>query len=283
MSSPRSWWRPTAVDSRDARAFGFPAVRTLLVRVVLAAGAVVLLAAATASAMGLDPRDRGLLEEGTGVVVVDLSLSIEDDTSGAVRNALRRLIAADAPVGLVVFSDVAYELLPPGTPPSELKGLVRMLTPVAGAGVVNPWSDTFRAGTRISSAMQLAHAMLEADNVEERLGAPDQRPRDRARRRACARSRRSARCGATTFRCTSSPSDRRATAGCSSARSSARTRSSRRLLPNEAMRTPTEVAGRCRAACSCSEPLFLVALAAHELFAGRLALPRAPRLRRRAA
>src|SRR5215218_7783769 len=166
MSSRRSWWRPAAIDSHEARAFGFPAVRTLVVRVVLAAGAVALLAATTASARDLDPRDRGLLQEGTGVVVVDLSLSIEDDTSGAVRSALRRLMAADAPVGLVVFSDVPYELLPPGTPSSELKGLVRMLTPVGGAGVVNPWSDTFRAGTRISTAMQLARAMLKEDHVK---------------------------------------------------------------------------------------------------------------------
>jgi hypothetical protein len=166
MSSPRSWWRPDAVDSHDARSFGLPAVRTLLLRVALAVGAIGLLVAAVQTARGLDPRDRGLLQEGTGVVVVDLSLSIEDDTSGAVRAALRRLIAADAPVGLVVFSDVPYELLPPGTPPAELKGLVRMLTPIAGAEVVNPWSDTFRGGTRISTAMKLAKEMIEGDRVK---------------------------------------------------------------------------------------------------------------------
>lgn len=166
MSSRSRWWRPTAIDSHEARSFGAPAVRTLLLRLGLAAAAVVLLAAATDSARGLDPRDRGLLPEGTGVVVVDLSLSIQDDTSGATRGALRRLMDADAPVGLVVFSDVPYELLPPGSPPSELKGLIRMLTPIAGAGVVNPWSDEFRGGTRISTALQLAKEMLEGDRVK---------------------------------------------------------------------------------------------------------------------
>jgi hypothetical protein len=283
MSSPRNWWRPTAVDSRDARAFGFPAVRTLLVRVVLAAGAIVVLAAATASAMGLDPRDRGLLQEGTGVVVVDLSLSIEDDTSGAVRNALKRLIAADAPVGLVVFSDVPYELLPPGTPPSELKGLVRMLTPVAGVGVVNPWSDTFRAGTRISSAMQLAREMLQADNVKngsvllisDLETAPDDVP-------ALARALRALRRDDIPVHLVAlGPS------------------SDSRLLfgeilgqdafepppppPERSDATPAEVRRPLPRGLLVLGAVFLLALAAHELFAGRLALPRAPRLRRRAA
>lgn len=160
------WWRPAAIDSPDVRGFGAPALRTLLLRVGLGGSALLLLAAATASARGLDPRDRGLVPEGTGVVVVDVSLSIADDASGDVRRALRRVIAADVPVGLVVFSDVPYELLPPGSPPNELRGLVRMLTPFPGGDVINPWSDTFRGGTRISTALQLAKAMLEDDRVE---------------------------------------------------------------------------------------------------------------------
>ena len=50
----------------------------------------------------------------TGVVVLDLSLSILDDQSGVVRRTLQSLVDSDAPVGVVVFSDVPYELLPPG-------------------------------------------------------------------------------------------------------------------------------------------------------------------------
>ena len=59
-----------------------------------------------------------------------------------------------------------YELLPPGTPPSELRPLIRMLTPTTQGDVVTPWSDVFRSGTAISKALQLAQDMLEGDNVK---------------------------------------------------------------------------------------------------------------------
>lgn len=283
MNSPHRWWRPDAIDSRDARSFGAPAVRTVLLRVALGAAAVALLVAATDYARGLDPRDRGLLQEGTGVVVVDLSLSIEDDTSGAVRRALQRLMRADAPIGLVVFSDVPYELLPPGSPPAELKGLVRMLTPVAGGPVVNPWSDEFRGGTRISTALQLAKEMLEGDRVKngsillisDLETAPDDVP-------ALARVLRSLRqADLPVHLVTLGPS------------------SDSRLLFGEILgqqafeplprrdetgaETPVERRRPLPRGLLVLGGLFLVALAAHERFAGRLALPAAQRLWRSAA
>jgi hypothetical protein len=155
------------VDSPDAGAFGAAFRRTRLVQVALAGAAVVLLAAAAASARGLDPRERGLLPSGsTGVVVLDLSLSIADESYRDLRRALRRLIETNAPVGLVVFSDVPYELLPPGTPAAELRSLLRLLVPVGSGAPVNPWTQTFRAGTQISAALELAREMLERDRVE---------------------------------------------------------------------------------------------------------------------
>jgi hypothetical protein len=282
MSSRRRWWRPAAIDSHDARSFGAPAVRTLLLRLVLAAAAIGLLLASIAVARGLDPRDRGLIPEGTGVVVVDLSLSIEDDTSGNTRNALRRLLAADAPIGLVVFSDVAYELLPPGTPPSELKGLIRMLTPVPGAGVVNPWSDTFRGGTRISTALRLAKEMLEGDNVTDGSillisdleTAPDDVP-------ALARVLRSIRGADIPVHLVAlgPSSDSRLLFG------EILGRQAFEPLPR-ADRTGAELPAEGRRPLPRGllvlGALFLVALAAHERFAGRLALTSSPR-RRRAA
>ena len=57
---------------------------------------VLLLAAAVSTARGLDPRDRGLLPTGTtGVVILDLSLSILDDQSGVVRRTLQTLVETD--------------------------------------------------------------------------------------------------------------------------------------------------------------------------------------------
>ena len=159
--------RRRGVSSHDVAALRGPVRRTFGVRLVLVIGALVLLAAAAASASNLETRERGLLPSGsTGVVVLDLSLSIADEDYLAVRRALRRLVADDAPIGLVVFSDVPYELLPPGTPASTLRPMLRLLLPPELGPPVNPWSQTFRAGTRISTALELAKDMLERDGVE---------------------------------------------------------------------------------------------------------------------
>jgi hypothetical protein len=125
-------------------------------------------AAAAASAPGLETQEKALLPQGSiGVVVVDLSLSIADEDYTVVRGALRRLIEEDARIGLVVFSDVPYELLPPGTPAAEMLPMLRLLVPPRVGAPVNPWTTSFRAGTRISSAIELAAQMLERDEVED--------------------------------------------------------------------------------------------------------------------
>jgi hypothetical protein len=129
--------------------------------------ALALAVAAVASARGLDTREQGLIPSGsTGVVVVDLSLSIADEDYRAIRGAFRRLVAEDASIGLVAFSDVAYELLPPGTPASELRPMLRLLVPPGPGPPITPWTDTFRAGTRVSTALELAREMLERDGVQ---------------------------------------------------------------------------------------------------------------------
>lgn len=157
-----------AIASPDASAFPAGARRTRLVRIALVGTAVALLLAAASSARSLETRQRGLLPTGNvGVVVVDLSLSIADEDYHVVRRALSTLIAEDARIGLVVFSDAPYELLPPGTPASEMRPMLRLLIPPRLGPPVNPWTQTFRAGTRISSALGLARGMLERDGVEK--------------------------------------------------------------------------------------------------------------------
>jgi len=159
--------RGRGVHSHDVGALRAATRRARLLRGALVVAALVLLGAAAASARELETQERGLLPDGTtGVVVVDLSLSIADEDYNAVRRSLRRLIAEDSRIGLVVFSDVAYELLPPGTPASELRPMLRLLVPPKLGPPINPWSSTFRAGTRISAALELAGDMLERDGVE---------------------------------------------------------------------------------------------------------------------
>ncbi|MBA2298825.1 MAG: VWA domain-containing protein [Actinobacteria bacterium] len=157
---------PPTVGTPDARSFPAATRRARILRTAFAGAALLLVVAAAAHARGLDASKPGLVPSGTtGVAVIDLSLSITDEDYRSVRNAFRRLIDQNASIGLVVFSDVAYELLPPGTPASELRPMLRLLVPPRLGPPINPWVDTFRSGTRVSVALELARTMLERERV----------------------------------------------------------------------------------------------------------------------
>ena len=108
--------RRPAVDSHDAQALRVASLRTLLFQVALVVLSVATLGLATASARGLNPGSPRLLPGAGGILVIDLSASIGEEDYGGIRRTVRRLIDEDASIGLIVFSDVGYELLPPGTP-----------------------------------------------------------------------------------------------------------------------------------------------------------------------
>ena len=280
----RTWSRRVlsplpAVGTHDVRSFRASSRRTLALRVLFAGATVLLLAAAVASARDLDPRDRGLLPTGsTGVVVLDLSLSILDDQSGVVRRTLQTLVDTDAPVGVVVFSDSPYELVPPGTPAEELRPIIRLLTPTAGGKVVSPWTDTFRSGTRISAALRLAQDMLVGDRVKDGSillvsdleTAPDDVPETAKILRKIQRS------GTPVRLLALGPS------------SDARTLFGGILGPGAFTPLADGPLGAPEPPDAPRRPLprtlllfgllFLVALAAHERYGGRLALPRTPKV-----
>ena len=156
-----------AVDSHDLAGLRGVIRRTGLVRLVLAAGAVALVLAAAATARDPKSSEQTLVPpDRIGVVVLDLSLSITDDDYATIRRALRRLVTENASIGLAVFSDAPYELLPPGTPARELQPILRLLVAPRLGPVRNPWTQTFRAGTRISAALDLAKSMLERDQID---------------------------------------------------------------------------------------------------------------------
>jgi hypothetical protein len=162
----RFFRRGPAVDSHDVGVLRPVVNRTTLLRLALAGGAVALVLAAVAAARDPATTERALIPpDRVGVVVLDLSLSITDDDYTAIRRTLRRLVADEATIGLVVFSDIPYELLPPGTPASELRPLLRLLVAPRLGSAQNPWTQTFRAGTRISVALELARSTLERDHV----------------------------------------------------------------------------------------------------------------------
>jgi hypothetical protein len=144
-----------------------PAVRrTLLIRLVLAAILVALVVAAVDTGRSRAEAGRGLVPGGVGgMVVLDVSRSIKPEANRTITQVLQQLIDANARIGLVAFSDIAYELLPPGSPSAELRPLLPYFapetTPRPGAEPSpNPWSGNFSGGTQISSGLAVAHASL---------------------------------------------------------------------------------------------------------------------------
>ena len=135
--------------------------RTTIVRVVLAAALVAALALAFLASRGSDVRQAPLIPSNTtGIVVLDLSASVYEAAFGS---TLTKMARQGERAGLVVFSDSAYEVLPPGTPGRELLPFLRFFRPdpnsTTGSFPPNPWQD-FRAGTRISAGLAEAHASL---------------------------------------------------------------------------------------------------------------------------
>jgi hypothetical protein len=159
--------RRAAIPYGDLAPLRSPVLRTRAFRVVVAVAAVALLAAAALTARSSAQTRSSIVPKGTrSVVVIDLSKSIIDSEFQPIGATLRRLISSNTPSGLVVFSDVAYELLPPGTPAKALVPLLRFFTAGKRGYPTNPWQATFRAGTRISSALDLAHEMLTSAGIK---------------------------------------------------------------------------------------------------------------------
>ena len=140
--------------------------RTRAIRLLLVLALLALFAGTVLLARGLQSGETALLPAGrSGVVVLDLSRSVDPDALRRTGGVLRSLIRSNASVGLVVFSDVAYELLPPRTPARRLEPMLRFFTETDGRFPDNPWAPTFRAGTRISHGLEIARAMLVNGHV----------------------------------------------------------------------------------------------------------------------
>jgi hypothetical protein len=135
--------------------------RTTTLRVGLAAALALLVVAAVLVARQYDVRHAPLVASGaSGVVVLDLSASVFE---GGFEATVRKLVETDERAGLVVFSDAAYELLPPGSAGREFQALLRFFrATTTGFLPPNPW-DRFRAGTRISEGLKAARDALQRE------------------------------------------------------------------------------------------------------------------------
>jgi hypothetical protein len=117
------------------------------------------------------------------IVVLDVSSSLRS-SSEQVARALGELTRdGKRKLGLVVFSDTAYEALPPGTGVEGLRGWLRLF--LEEAPKAYPWTPSFSNGTWISSGLKMAldaihrehvhdpHVILVSDLVD---ASPDQAP-----------------------------------------------------------------------------------------------------------
>lgn len=140
--------------------------RTALLRAVFALALLAALAFAYALTRDADVRRSSLVPgETTAMLALDLSASIGDFRR--VGDTLRRVAREEEHAGLVVFSDGAYELLPPGTPGRELERFARFFTPGEnGEYPTNPWDVSgFRGGTSISSGLAAAQEALAREGI----------------------------------------------------------------------------------------------------------------------
>jgi hypothetical protein len=187
--------RPQAIPVADAVELERHARRTALIRFALAG--MLLVAIALAVSFGRDPDKRaGELFPGSesGVLVLDMSASVGTPGRTFLR-PLDYLSRTGQEFGLVLFSDVAYEAVPPGTSSAELRAYLRIFRPTVqpctrpagyacapgtrrmserearrmqGGRRQNPWSETFRGGTRISSGLRLARSVLAREDMSHR-------------------------------------------------------------------------------------------------------------------
>jgi hypothetical protein len=151
----------------DAPALGGAARRTSAVRLALAAGLVGCLVTAYAVSGGSRTPSAAAAPAGRNVeVVLDLSGSVAEVSNPQTLRALRKIAATAQRVGLVVFSDSAEEVLPPGTPAAELGKVLRYFEPIHGQVYgPTPWSLRFTGGTSISSGLALARHALSRDHL----------------------------------------------------------------------------------------------------------------------
>jgi hypothetical protein len=163
--------RRGAVRLADLPQLGRQAARTSLVRIGLALALAGTLAGILLVARSAGSGRAAVFPQGTktGVVALDMSASISGPVYARVATTLRGIVNANQSIGLVMFSDTAYELLPPNSPPGALLQFVPFFVPVryeGGAPIFtqSPW-DMFSGGTRIATGLVAAQQALHRAHV----------------------------------------------------------------------------------------------------------------------
>ena len=163
--------RRGATKLGDLPGISLAAERTTVVRAALLLGLAAALAGAVLLARSAGTGRAAVLPGGvrTGEVVIDMSASDVGQSFERIATVIRGLAAADQAMGLIMFSDTAYELLPPNSPVSALGQFERFFTPTTilhGAPIYgqNPW-NRFSGGTRIASGLRAGEEALQRAHV----------------------------------------------------------------------------------------------------------------------
>jgi hypothetical protein len=141
--------------------------RTEIVRVLLAAAILATALTAVLLARTSGNRSAPVLPTGSdGVVVLDLSASASATEYSRIHAYLTQLARSNGRFGLVLFSDHAYEALPPNTPAREFGTLRRYFQ--GPTYPTNPWASGFSLGTSISQGLDLARSIILGGDVRRR-------------------------------------------------------------------------------------------------------------------
>jgi hypothetical protein len=164
--------RREPVELADLHELRSPMLRTSAGRVVLAAALAATLAGIVLLARSAGTGRAAVLPSGatTGCVVLDMSASISGPVYERVAATLRGIVNANQSICLVMFSDTAYELLPPNSPPGALLQFIPFFVPVRFYGgtpvfAQSPW-DQFSGGTRISAGLIAGDTALKRAHVK---------------------------------------------------------------------------------------------------------------------
>ena len=111
-----------------------------------------------------------------GIIVLDMSTSVDRLKYQRVQRLLTTLADTEGRIGLVMFSDTAYEMFPPDTRTEELRPLLKFFQPQTRARsreearrqarqseIPSPWDRSFRGGTKISTGLAEARRIIERE------------------------------------------------------------------------------------------------------------------------
>ena len=157
--------RTVVLQLADTGAFAEARRRTTLLWAaaagVLVAGLLVFAVQAQAQAP-----DKPILRPGSdAVLVIDLSGSTRTASKPIARILRGLTLDPRRHLGLVLFSDTAYEALPPATPVDGLRDWLDLFEHDVPRDY--PWMPSFSSGTVISSGLVLARRILRRDGVRD--------------------------------------------------------------------------------------------------------------------